>query len=118
MRANPTRVDWEGATAAAPVAARKEGNRVLESIARQEALRALLAFSDLHEQIRKRRAATGCASDSDLFETERFILDEVLQLITDRAQAITGADGVVVALAEKSTATRSKKIGRASWRER
>src|ERR1017187_1477943 len=108
MSANPTRVDWEGATAADPGSPLQEGNRVLESIARQEALRALLAFSDLHEQIRKRRAATGCASDSDLFETERFILDEVLQLITDRAQAITGADGVVVALAEKSTATRSK----------
>jgi N-acetylmuramoyl-L-alanine amidase len=108
MSANPTRVDWEGATAADPGSPLQEGNRVLESIARQEALRALLAFSDLHEQIRKRRAATGCASDRDLFETERFILDEVLQLITDRAQAITGADGVVVALAEKSTATRSK----------
>jgi N-acetylmuramoyl-L-alanine amidase len=108
MSANPTRVDWEGATAADPGSPLQEGNRVLESIARQEALRALLAFSDLHEQIRKRRAATGCASDRDLFETERFILDEVLQLITNRAQAITGADGVVVALAEKSTATRSK----------
>jgi N-acetylmuramoyl-L-alanine amidase len=108
MSANPTRVDWEGATAADPGSPLQEGNRVLESIARQEALRALLAFSDLHEQIRKRRAATGSASDRDLFETERFILDEVLQLITNRAQAITGADGVVVALAEKSTATRSK----------
>ena len=108
MSANPTRVDWEGATAADPGSPLQEGNRVLESIARQEALRALLAFSDLHEQIRKRRAATGRASDRDLFDTERFILDEVLQLITDRAQAITQADGVVVALAEKSTATRSK----------
>jgi len=108
MSANPTRVDWDAETAADPGSPLQEGNRVLESIARQEALRALLAFSDLHEQIRKRRAATGCASDRDLFETERFILDEVLQLITNRAQAITGADGVVVALAEKSTATRSK----------
>ncbi len=108
MSANPTRVDWDRETAADPGSPLQEGNRVLESIARQEALRALLAFSDLHEQIRKRRAATGRASDRDLFETERFILDEVLQLITDRAQAITQADGVVVALAEKSTATRSK----------
>ncbi len=108
MSANPTRVDWDRETAADPGSPLQEGNRVLESIARQEALRALLAFSDLHEQIRKRRAARGDASDRDLFETERFILDEVLQLITDRAQAITQADGVVVALAEKSTATRSK----------
>jgi N-acetylmuramoyl-L-alanine amidase len=108
MSANPTRVDWEQATAADPTSPLQEGNRVLESIARQEALRALLAFSDLHEQIRKRRATTGYASDRDLFETERFILDEVLQLITDRAQAITQADGIVVALAEQLPATRSK----------
>src|SRR5208337_3188903 len=99
MSANPTRVDWE-ATTADPGSPLREGNRVLESIARQEALRALLAFSDLHEQIRNRRVATGCASDRDLFETERFILDEVLQLICDRALAITQADGIVVALAE------------------
>jgi N-acetylmuramoyl-L-alanine amidase len=99
MSANPTRVEWEATTAdsGSPL---QEGNRVLESIARQEALRALLAFSDLHEQIRNRRAATGRPSDSDLFETERFILDEVLQLICDRAHAITQADGIVVALAE------------------
>src|SRR5664279_3527694 len=97
MSANPTRVDW-----ADPGSPLQEGNRGLESIARQEALRALLAFSELHEQIRNRRVATGCASDHDLFETERFILDEVLQLICDRAQAITQADGIVVALAEGS----------------
>src|SRR5450759_4662380 len=103
MSANPTRVDWE-APAADPGSPLQEGNRVLESIARQEALRALLAFSELHEQIRNRRVATGCASDHDLFETERFILDEVLQLICDRVQAITQADGIVVALAEGSEA--------------
>src|ERR1700730_15310262 len=101
MSANPTRVDWAAATAD-PGSQLEEGNRVLESIARQETLRALLAFSDLHEQIRNRRMATGCASDRDLFETERFILDEVLQLICDRVQAITQADGIVVALAEGS----------------
>jgi len=101
MSTNPTRVDWEATTAdlGSPL---QEGNRVLESIARQEALRALLAFSDLHAQIQNRRVATGHASDRDLFETERFILDEVLQLICDRAQAITQADGIVVALAEGS----------------
>jgi N-acetylmuramoyl-L-alanine amidase len=103
MSANPTRVDWAATTAdsGSPL---QEGNRVLESIARQETLRALLAFSDLHEQIRNRRMATGCASDRDLFETERFILDEVLQLICDRVQAITHADGIVVALVEGSEA--------------
>jgi N-acetylmuramoyl-L-alanine amidase len=118
MSANPTRVDWEATTAdpgspphhansgraGDPGSPLQEGNRVLESIARQEAMRALLAFSDLHEQIRNRRVATGRASDRDLFETERFILDEVLQLICDRVQAITQADGIVVALAEGSEA--------------
>ena len=101
MSANPTRVDWEATTTdhSSPL---QEGNRVLESIAREEALRALLAFSELHEQIRNRRMVTGRASDRDLFETERFILDEVLQLICDRARAITQADGIVVALAEGS----------------
>jgi N-acetylmuramoyl-L-alanine amidase len=106
MSANPTRVDWE-ATTADPGSPLQEGNRVLESIARRETLLALLAFSDLHEQIRNRRVATGRASDRDLFETERFILDEVLQLICDRVQAITQADGIVVALAEGSATERS-----------
>src|SRR5271170_5298670 len=102
MSANPTRVDWERATPADLRSPLQQGNRVLESIARQEALRALLAFSDLHEQIRNRRVAAECSSDGDLFETERFIRNEVLQLISDRAQAITNADGIVVALAEES----------------
>src|ERR1017187_1749969 len=97
MSANPNRVDWEATTS--PL---QEGNRVLESIAQQEALRALLAFSRLHEQIRSRRVASGHASDRDLFETERFILDEVLQLICARAQALTHADGIVIALAERA----------------
>src|ERR1039458_191351 len=128
MSANPTRVDLE-ATAANPGSPPhhsksgragdpgsplQEGNAVLESIARQESLLALLAFSDLHEQIRNRRVATGRASDRDLFETERFILDEVLQLICDRAQAITQADGIVVALAERSETERSVMVCRAA----
>src|SRR5271170_7673733 len=102
MSANPTRVDWDATMTADLGSPLQEGNRVLESIARQEALRALLAFSDLHEQIRNRRLAAGSASDRDLFETERFILDEVLQLICDRAQSITQADGIVIALADES----------------
>jgi N-acetylmuramoyl-L-alanine amidase len=100
MSANPSQLDWEAPTSvSSPL---QEGNRVLESIARQEALRALLAFSDLHEQIRDRRIATGCESDRDLFETERFIRDEVLQLICDRALAITQSDSIVIALGERS----------------
>jgi N-acetylmuramoyl-L-alanine amidase len=102
MSANPTRVDWEapGAEAAFPL---QEGNRVLESLTRQEALRALLAFSDLHHRIRTRRAeGTASDSDLDLFQTERFVLDEVLQLICDRALVITHADAVMVALEDGS----------------
>jgi N-acetylmuramoyl-L-alanine amidase len=99
MSANPTRVDWDVMTAesGSPL---QEGNRVLESIASQEALRALLAFSDLHAQIQDRRKAARYPSDRDLFETQRFLLDEVLQLICDRAQILTQADGILVALAE------------------
>src|SRR5208337_4079620 len=108
MSASPTRVEWQ-ATAPDLSSPLQEGNRVLESVARQEALRALLAFSELHEQIRNRRLATGGAADRDLFETERFVLDEVLQLICDRAQAITQADGIVIALAEPSTESESGK---------
>jgi N-acetylmuramoyl-L-alanine amidase len=119
MSANPTRVDWDAPATTDPGSPLQEGNRVLESITRQESLRALLAFSELHEQIRNRRAATGRASDRDLFETERFILDEVLQLICERVQQITQADGIVVALAEGlkaegSEAERSEMVCRAS----
>jgi N-acetylmuramoyl-L-alanine amidase len=114
MSANPSRVDWEAPPAADPSFPLQQGNRVLESIARQEALRALLAFSDLHEQIRNRRVAAGCTSDGDLFETERFIRNEVLQLISDRAQAITNADGIVVAFAEGSVNERPELVCRAA----
>jgi len=79
----------------------QEGNRVLESLAQRQALRALLAFSALHEQIR-RRSAFETGPDGDLFQTERFVLGEVLQLICDRAQSITGAEGVLIALFEGS----------------
>jgi N-acetylmuramoyl-L-alanine amidase len=111
MSTNPTRVEWEAAATSDPGFPLQEGNRVLESLARQEALPALLAFSELHDQIQNRRLATGCAGDRDLFETERFILDEVLQLICDRAQAITQAEGIVVALAAGSKEERSKAEG-------
>ena len=101
MNSSPTRVECElplGVDEGSPL---REGNRVLESIVRKEPLPALLAFSELHDQIRNRHKSTGNASFRDLFETERFILDEVLQLICDRAQVITQADSVVIALAEQ-----------------
>lgn len=101
MSSSPTRVECElplDGDAGSPL---QEGNRVLESIVRKEPFPALLAFSELHDQIRNRRNSAGGTSHRALFETERFILDEVLQLICDRAQAITQADSVVIALAEQ-----------------
>ena len=67
-----------------------------------EALQALLAFSALHEQIRNRRAkqANNGSDPADDWQLEQFVLDEVLQLVAERALAITGADGVAVALAQ------------------
>jgi N-acetylmuramoyl-L-alanine amidase/putative methionine-R-sulfoxide reductase with GAF domain len=82
------------------------GASVAQSTDRREALQALLAFSTLHEQIRRRRAeearryAEGLGTVDNSWEFEQFVLDEVLQLVAERAQAITGADGIAIALAE------------------
>ena len=67
-----------------------------------EALQALLAFSSLHEQIRQRRALerSGEPLSADVWQLEQFVLDEVLQLVAERALTLTGADGVAVAMAE------------------
>lgn len=76
---------------------------------RSDALQALLAFSALHEQVRRRRAlaARSVGFDSvaplrEFEDGEQFILDEVLQLVAERAIAITGADGLAIALAESN----------------
>jgi N-acetylmuramoyl-L-alanine amidase len=73
----------------------------------REALQALLAFSALHEQIRRRKFhPTQSPTQSDESPTgetwaaDEFVLDDVLQLVSERALAITGADGVALALAE------------------
>lgn len=65
-----------------------------------EALQALLAFSSLHEQIRRRQKYAGFTEGQDPWKFEQFVLDEVLQLVAERALAITGSDGVAIALAE------------------
>ena len=73
----------------------------------RDALQALLAFSALHDQVRRRTALaarhkafdTG-ASSAEFERDEQFLLDEVLQLVAERAIAITGADGLAIALAE------------------
>jgi N-acetylmuramoyl-L-alanine amidase len=73
----------------------------------RDALQALLAFSALHEQVRRRKALAAHSHGFDAgtpvpeFEQdEQFVLDEVLQLVAERAVAITGADGLAIALAE------------------
>jgi N-acetylmuramoyl-L-alanine amidase/putative methionine-R-sulfoxide reductase with GAF domain len=73
----------------------------------RDALQALLAFSALHDQVRRRKALASQRNGFDSptppteFEpTELFVLDEVLQLVAERAVAITGADGLAIALAE------------------
>ncbi len=80
----------------------------------REALQALLAFSALHEQIRTRRAKQlrdGVLTEDD-WKLEQFVLDEVLQLVAERALAITGADGVAVALAEDNAIVCRASAGR------
>jgi N-acetylmuramoyl-L-alanine amidase len=75
----------------------------------RNALQALLEFSALHEQVRGRtalaRRQTGFEASvpvAEVEEREQFVLDEVLQLVADRAVAITGADGLAIALAENN----------------
>jgi N-acetylmuramoyl-L-alanine amidase/putative methionine-R-sulfoxide reductase with GAF domain len=86
----------------------KEALFETDSPSGRDALQALLAFSALHQHVRQRRAL---ALRHNGFETiaklnefepqEQFVLDEVLQLVADRAVAITGADGLGIALAEQ-----------------
>ena len=70
-------------------------------------LQTLLAFAALHEQVRRRKTLEtrrtgddGAVPEAELEEGAPFTLDEVLQLVADRAVAITGADGLAIALAE------------------
>ena len=72
-------------------------------------LQALLAFLALHEQMRRRKTLgtrrtgdDGFVPEPEFEDREQFTLEEVLQLVADRAIAITGADGVAIALAENS----------------
>jgi N-acetylmuramoyl-L-alanine amidase/putative methionine-R-sulfoxide reductase with GAF domain len=74
-----------------------------------DALQALLAFSALHQQVRHRRALASrlngfetIAATAEFDSKEQFVLDEVLQMVAERAIAITGADGLGIALAENN----------------
>jgi len=76
-----------------------------ECVPGHDALQALLAFSSLHDQIRQKR--TREAQKSNGYGTlaaqpgsEQFVLYEVLQLVAERALALTGADGIAIALVQ------------------
>ncbi len=92
-----------GATASPSLTAVSLGHASFASHALgHEAFQALLAFSSLHEQLRQRRARekSGEPLDADVWQLEHFVLDEVLQLVAERALTLTGADGVAIAMAE------------------
>jgi len=81
-------------------------------------LQALLAFSALHEQVRRRKTLEtrrtgddGAVPEAELEKREQFTLDEVLQLVADRAVAITGADGLAIALAENNEIVLRAAVG-------
>jgi len=66
------------------------------------ALQGLLAFACIHQQAARRKREVQSPSDSSMrfSREEELALDEILQLVAVRAIAITGADGVAIALAK------------------
>ena len=85
----------------------------VDRAAGHEALQALLAFSSLHEQLRQRRAieTSGVPLDADVWQLEQFVLDEVLQLVAERALTLTGADGIAIAMAESNAIVCRASVG-------
>jgi len=106
MSASPNNAGLELVAGAPPASDSTVRSAAPARDSRHEALQALLAFSSLHEQIRQRRAQERSfdrpRSTQDTWQLEQFVLDEVLQLVAERALAITGAEGVAIALAEEN----------------
>src|SRR5581483_11636191 len=73
----------------------------------QDALQVLLAFACIHDQAVQRRRQ-GMEAPVD----EYLGLDDVLKLVAARALAITGADGVAVALAKENAIVCRASIGK------
>lgn len=100
---------WPMAHSAASSIPDRIGGEPSSAPSPQDALQALLAFSSLHEQVRRRKALAarhnGFDSKTPVAEfdpSELFVLDDVLQLVAERAVSITGADGLAIALAQNN----------------
>jgi N-acetylmuramoyl-L-alanine amidase len=99
MSATPSNAapGWDNARPLQPAAAKdvREGDG-------HNALQGLLAFACIHQQAARRQREAQSHSDSPLrfSREEELALDEILQLVAARAIAITGADGVAIALAK------------------
>jgi len=73
----------------------------------------LLAFARMHEQAVARRCHHHSGTP-EIAPVEYFGLDEVLRLVAARAGAITGADGIAVALASEDAIVCRASFGRIS----
>lgn len=101
MNASPYKTlgDLSGPQASSLPGAQAEAQTRRPTLSGSDALQALLAFAALQQQVRDKRNSNADVPPSDGKE-ERFALDEALQLVAERALAITQADGVAIALAE------------------
>lgn len=100
---------WPMSHSAASSISEQIGPEAYPAPSPQDALQALLAFSSLHDQVRRRRALAvrhpvfdSKTSLPEFEPSEQFVLDDVLKLVAERALAITGADGLAIALAENN----------------
>lgn len=103
MSTSPNNAGFEAVGAVAVPVLSPSPQPVTRSPGGAEALQALLAFSALHEQVRQRKTheqRNGGKSSTDVWQLEQFVLDEVLQLVAERALTMTRAYGVAIALAE------------------
>ena len=108
MSVTPTNPELESIADTAPPANLPAAVESYTDSYGRSALEALLAFSALHQEVRERRQQ----EHEDSWQLERFVLDEVLQLVAERALAITGAAGVAIALAEENAIICRASAGR------
>lgn len=104
MSATPNNAgaDWGGLTAGPPDH-NLDAPVPIEAGDGRDALQALLAFACIHQQATKRDQLknSGTSRSASKQHAEEVGLDDVLRLVAARAVAITGADGVAIALAEE-----------------